>query len=58
LYTVSAMRMEGLLHRNTSDGDQVAECVSRHRSVFAHYFATKAKKNLPYKWSTVDTWWL
>lgn len=34
------------MHRNTSDGEQVAECVSRHRSECTQYFATKAKKKI------------
>jgi len=43
LYIASAVRMEGLLHGNTSDGDRVAECVSRRRSECTQYFATKPK---------------
>jgi hypothetical protein len=34
--------MEGLLERNVSDGDQVAEYVSRHRSECAQNVAMKA----------------
>jgi hypothetical protein len=33
--------MEGLLERNVSDGDQVAECVSRHRSECAQNVAIR-----------------